>query len=410
MQPLSQGQMNLAALAQYVYWDLGMVRVWMLLFLLLGAAQAQQDLLLRVLLTEASVGSVQLGPHQRNSAFGSQDFGAGTLRVAAGPGEVLLDGQSAGPWVEFVPADGFALGGRIYRGNLLAVWQAGRVLFINRVWLEDYLLGVVPSEVPASFPDPVLQAQAILARTFALYRLNPQGLYDLCATERCQVYRGRSVETARHTRAVLATRSLIVSYNQQPITAVYHSDSGGHTAAAAEVWGGSVPYLVSRLDPFAQSPGGSWSRTLSPAALARSLASQGIQIGSIQSIAPLLLSASGRPLRLQVVGSSHTIELDGPQSTRLLRGLGLPSTRVRFDGWQVFGQGNGHGVGMSQWGARGLALQGWDFRQILGYYYPGTYLSSFEVVAGLQDRLRTDRHPSLWVQAAGAVVAGLKTP
>lgn len=371
-----------------------MLRVWMILFLLLGAAHAQQDLLLRVLLTEASGGSLQLGPHQRNSALGSQDSGAGTLRVTAGPGEVLVDGQSAGPWVEFVPADGFNFAGRSYRGNLLAVWQAGRVLFINRVWLEDYLLGVVPSEVPASFPDAVLQAQAILARTFALYRLNPQGLYDLCATERCQVYLGRSVETPRHTSAVYATRSLIVSYDQKPITAVYHSDSGGYTAASAEVWGNNVPYLVSRPDPFAQSPGGVWSRTLSPAAIARSLASQGIQVGAVQAIAPLFVSESGRPLRLRIVGSSRSVELDGPQSTRLLRGLGLPSTRVRFDGWQVFGQGNGHGVGMSQWGARGLALQGWDFRQILGYYYPGTFLSSFEVVAGLQDKLYRAGYPS----------------
>lgn len=371
-----------------------MLRVWMLLFLLWGVAHAQQDLLLRVLLTEASGGSIQLGPHQRNSALGSQDFAGGTLRLTAGPGEVLVDGQSAGPWVEFAPVDGFTFGGRNYRGNLLAVWQAGRVLFINRVWLEDYLLGVVPSEVPASFPDAVLQAQAILARTFALYRLNPQGLYDICASERCQVYLGRSVETPRHTSAVYTTRSLIVSYNQKPITAVYHSDSGGYTAAASEVWGSSVPYLVSRPDPFAQSPTSAWSRTLSPTAIARSLTSLGIQVGTVQTITPLFVSESGRPLRLRVVGSSRSVELDAPQSTRLLRGLGLPSTRVRFDGWQVFGQGNGHGVGMSQWGARGLALQGWDFRQILGYYYPGTFLSSFEVVAGLQDRLYRAGYPS----------------
>ncbi len=397
-----------------------MVRVWMLFFLLGLASVArgasyQQDLLLRVLLTEASGGSVQLGPHQRNSVSGSQDFSAGTLRVTAGSGEVLIDGQSAGPWVEFVPLEGFSFGGRSYRGNLLAVWQAGRVLFINRVWLEDYLLGVVPSEVPASFPDSVLQAQAILARTFALYRLNPQGLYDLCATERCQVYLGRSVETPRHTSAVYATRSLIVSYNQKPITAVYHSDSGGYTAASAEVWGNSVPYLVARPDPFTSSPSSTWSRTLSPAAVARSLASLGIQVGTVQAITPLFISESGRPLRLRIVGSSRSVELDAPQSTRLLRGLGLPSTRVRFDGWQVYGQGSGHGVGMSQWGARGLALQGWDFRQILGYYYPGTFLSSFEVVAGLQDKLylagysSSPAYPSLGLHTLATRLVRLKS-
>ncbi|GAO76032.1 SpoIID/LytB domain-containing protein [Meiothermus ruber H328] len=361
--------------------------------LLLGFAQAQPDLLLRVLLAEAPSATVRLGPHRQQTAYGARDGGAGLLRVTAGPGEVLVDGLGAGPWVEFVAAEGFALEGRSYRGNLLAVWQAGRVLLVNRVWLEDYLLGVVPAEVPASFPDAVLQAQAILARTFALYRLNPRGLYDLCATERCQVYLGRSAENPRHSSAVYATRLLIVSFNQKPITAVYHADSGGYTAASAEVWGNTVPYLVARPDPFAVSPNSSWSRILTPEAVARGLAGLGMQVGVVQAVTPLLVSESGRPLRLRIVGSSGSVELDAPQSTRLLRGLGLPSTRVRFEGWQVFGQGSGHGVGMSQWGARGLALQGWDFRQILGYYYPGTFLSSFEVVAGLREKLRLAGYP-----------------
>ncbi|GIW28518.1 MAG: hypothetical protein KatS3mg070_1881 [Meiothermus sp.] len=386
----------------------GMVRIVLVCFFLLGLAQAQQDLLLRVLLAEATNGTVQLGPHQRQGAYGMRDSGSGAFRITVGSGEVLVDGQSAGPWVEFVPADGFTFGGRSYRGNLLVVWQAGRALFINRVWLEDYLLGVVPGEVPASFPDPVLQAQAILARTFALYRLNPKGLYDLCATERCQVYLGRSAETPRHTQAVYATRSLIVSYNQKPITAVYHADSGGYTAASVEVWGNNVPYLVARPDPLAVSPSSSWSRTLTPEAVARGLAGLGMQIGAVQSITPLFISESGRPLRLRIVGSSGSVELDAPQSTRLLRGLGLPSTRVRFEGWQVFGQGSGHGVGMSQWGARGLALQGWDFRQILGYYYPGTFLSSFEVVAGLREQLRWAGYPLWPLEGADAFSGGFK--
>lgn len=373
--------------------------VWVCLFLLgtipQGFAQAQQDLLLRVLLAEASSGTIQVGTHQRQGAYGVSEFGPGTFRITVSSGEVRVDGLGAGPWVEFVSADGFTLGGRSYRGSLLVVWQAGRALFINRVWLEDYLLGVVPGEVPASFPDSVLQAQAVLARTFALYRLNPKGLYDLCATERCQVYLGRSAETPRHTHAVYATRSLIVSFNQKPITAVYHADSGGYTAASAEVWGNSVPYLVARPDPYAAGPNSTWSRTLTPEAVARGLAGLGIQIGAVQSIVPLFVSESGRPLRLRLVGSNGSVELDAPQSTRLLRGLGLPSTRVRFDGWQVLGQGSGHGVGMSQWGARGLALQGWDFRQILGYYYPGTFLSSFEVVAGLREKLHLAGY-TLW--------------
>lgn len=365
-----------------------MPRLFGLAFLLLGLAFAQsQDLLLRVLLSQGSTGSITLGVHQRITNLGRQNYTAGTLEVSAGPNQLQVDGQGVGPWVEFAAADGFSLNGRAYRGSLLAVWQSGQILFINRVWLEDYLLGVVPSEVPASFPAAVLQAQAILARTFALHRLNPGGLYDLCANERCQMYLGRSAEEGPQTEAVRATRSLIVSYEQKPITAVYDADSGGYTASAAEVWGQAYAYLVARPDPYSQSPNGLWSRVLTPEGVAAALANMGISVGAVQSVQVLEYSQSGRPSRLRLVGSSKSLDLESPQANRLLRGLGLPSTRIQLNGWQVLGQGNGHGVGMSQWGARGLAVQGWDFRQILGYYYPGTFLSSFGVVAGLRDQL-----------------------
>lgn len=359
------------------------------LFLLLtGFALAQgQDLLLRVLLTQGGSGSVAIAAHQRITSVGGQFYTAGTVNLTAGPGEVVVDGTGVGPWVEFSAQDGFSLNSRPYRGNLLAVWQSGQILFINKVWLEDYLLGVVPSEVPASFPPAVQQAQAILARTFALYRLNPGGLYDICASERCQVYLGRSAEQPQQSDAVQATRSLIVSYDQKPITAVYSADSGGFTASASEVWGQAAPYLLAKPDPYSSSPGGSWSRPITPAGVASALGNQGLSVGAVQALQILAYSESGRPSLLRVLGSAGSVNLDSLGATKLLRGLGMPSTRVQISGWQITGQGNGHGVGMSQWGARGLAMQGWDYRQLLGYYYPGTFLSSFGVVGGLRDRL-----------------------
>jgi stage II sporulation protein D len=362
---------------------------WLVLVFFLSQALAQNDLLLRVLLDQKPVASVVLGVHKRTTPAtpGPEAFGAGLLELAASGNEVLLGGKSQGNWVELA-GEGFSLNGQAYRGNLWVVAKAGQLMLINRVWLEEYLLGVVPSEVPAYFPDAVLEAQAILARTFALYRLNPKGLYDLCATERCQVYRGRAVETIRHSSAVEATRSLIISYANQAITAVYHADSGGYTAASSEVWGSAVPYLVSRPDPYSQSPKGTWNKTLSPQAIAKALSAQGFAVGSVKSLEIAGNTESGRPLQLRVRGSSKVVMLSATQSTRLLRALGLPSTLVRFEGFQVYGQGRGHGVGLSQWGARGLALsQSWDFRQILGYYYPGTFLGSFEVVSGLQQKL-----------------------
>lgn len=375
------------------------VRLTAVFLLLAGFASAQQqDLLLRVLLSEGAVGSLSIGAHERVNGAGSQTMAGGSFRLSAGQGQVLVDGQAAGNWVEFAAPEGFTLAGRAFRGNLMAVSQGGRLLFINRVWLEDYLLGVVPSEVPVNFPDAVLQAQSILARTFALYRLNPQGLYDLCATERCQVYKGREVETPRHSSAVIATRGLIVSYDAQPITAVYSADSGGFTASSGEVWGTDKPYLTARPDPFSQSPGGTWTVSISPAAVARELGELSLSVGTVRSMQVLAYSASGRPSSLRVNGSSRSVTLNAVQASRVLRGIGLRSTRVEIRGLSATGWGNGHGVGMSQWGARGLASQGWDFRQILGYYYPGTFLSSFEVVAGLRTKL--------YSMGFGRVIAG----
>ncbi|PZA06859.1 MULTISPECIES: SpoIID/LytB domain-containing protein [unclassified Meiothermus] len=373
---------------------------WLLaLAVFLATALAQQpDLLLRVLLLEAPSAQITLGSHQRITAGGRQAFPGGPVGLAQSGSEVLVDGQKVGPWVELA-GDGFILGDKAYRGSLLVVAQNGRLLLINRVWLEDYLLGVLPAEVPRSFPAAALQAQAILARTFALSRLNPSGLYDLCADERCQVYGGRGVETPEHTAAVQATRTLIVSYANQPIAAVYHADSGGYTAAAEEVWGRSVPYLLPRPDPYSQSPKSPWALTLSPAAVAQRLLAQGAAVGEVLSLEVLSYTDSGRPSRVRVRGSLRAVELAGAEATRFLRGLGLPSTRISINGWQVSGRGLGHGVGMSQWGAKGFAQQGWDFRQILGYYYPGTFLSSFEVVSGLHDKLVAAGYP------VGATVA-----
>jgi stage II sporulation protein D len=381
------------------------LRLLVLLGFSLSLALAQapvQDLVLRVLLAETGEASLSLGPHLRLSGYGEQNLPAATLKLGASGNEVLVGGQPSGPWVEFQATDGlFVFKGRPYRGSLQAIAQNGTLLLINRVWLEDYLLGVVPGEVPRSFPAEVLRAQAILARTFALYRLNPKALYDLCDDERCQVYLGYRAETPEHSAAVQATRGLIVSYGQQPITAVYHADSGGYTAASAEVWGGSVPYLIARPDPYSQSPKGVWGFTLSPQAVARQLVAQGLLVGEVQGLEIVQYTESGRVARLRVRGNLKSTDLIGPQATRFLRGLGLPSTRITLNGWDVTGFGVGHGVGMSQWGARGFALQGWDFRQILGYYYPGTFLSSFEVVEGLREKLLASGYmPAQGMQAA----------
>lgn len=153
------------------------------------------DIVLRVLLKEVPEGQEVL------------------LSLPEGPGVVRAKGQAQGVWLEGkvqpfweFPGSYFRLDGRTYRGGVRLFSRGGRLLVVNLVPLEDYLLGVLPREMPRGFPREALKAQAVVARTFAVNRLNPKAPYDLCAGEACQVYLGFGVETATHAEAVRATR------------------------------------------------------------------------------------------------------------------------------------------------------------------------------------------------------------
>ena len=361
------------------------------LFAFFLGAHAAQPATVRVLLEETGLAEVRLeGPHALWSWAGRVAAVDGPMSyrlLASDRGiELVCDDPPCpasgymGNLLSFVPREGaFAVGGRRYRGFLRVVWQEGRLLLINRVGLEDYLQGVLPGEVPASFPFEVLRAQAILARTYTLSRLGSSPYYDLCDSARCQVYLGLDAETARHTQAVRATAGRILAFHGEPISAVYHADSGGTTAAAEEVWGGRVPYLQARDDPWSLSK--RWRVQVSARQVQRVLQDLGYAPGAVQSMKVLAKGASGRIVRLEVVGSGTRIVLETPKVGRFLRALGLPSTLASLSGWTFDGRGSGHGVGMSQWGARGFAQRGWNYREILAYYYPQTVLTSFRLSA-----------------------------
>ena len=235
-----------------------MKRLWAwvgLLALVLAAlgqkAPGLEALLVRVLLKEVELGE--------------------EVRLALPTGEVALRGQAEGVVVEgrllpswAVEGPYFALEKRPYRGGLVARVEGGRLLLVNVLPLEDYLLGVLPAEMPASFPEEALKAQAVLARTFAVRRLNPLAPYDLCATEACQVYLGLSAETPRHERAVRATEGRVLSYAGQVASALYHADSGGMTAGSEEVFRKALPYLRPRPDPYAKGPKSVWQQAVRP--------------------------------------------------------------------------------------------------------------------------------------------------
>jgi stage II sporulation protein D len=330
-------------------------------------------------------------------------------------GELVLE-RSGGPerlsaageiWLEPVSrsADGadFQLLQRGYRGRLQVLVGGSGLRAINHVGLESYLPSVVGSEMPASWPQAALRAQAVAARTYALRQRKPAQPFDLSATVTSQVYKGVEAETVSTRQAVASTRGQVLMYGTSLANAVFHSSSGGATENSGDLWSQQLPYLVSVPDFDQASPVQAWQQRLEPDQLQQAF----VEIGGAQRIDVLATTGSGRVRQARVIGPAGTLVLTGAQ---LRSRLGLRSTMVRFEvvaselaalpplpelpdqdpvggsalqatlpppSLLAVGRGYGHGVGMSQWGALGLAQKGQSYEQILGHYYRGTELRPF---------------------------------
>jgi stage II sporulation protein D len=305
---------------------------------------------------------------------------AHSFALPTAPPDVRLEpGMSAGldGYVVVPPQpDGIiAVNGRLYRG---IVWVStsptapGRVNAVNILDLEDYLLAVVPAEMPSSWPIEALKAQAIVARSYAVANLgkNEAQGFDVKASEEDQVYPGIASETEATNQAVAATDGIVVKHQGRPAATFFHSTSGGFTELAEFVWGTRAPFLRSVPDYDDASPHFIWSRSFSPADLETKLSQSGGDVGQVLGVFMLSRAPSGRARQLLVSGTGNTILLSGDDLRRLLK---LPSTNFNIglapDTYVLDGRGFGHGLGMSQWGARALAERGYNAAQILTYYY-----------------------------------------
>lgn len=205
-----------------------------------------------------------------------------------------------------------------YRGRLVLDREGSRVRAINRVNLEHYLYGVVPAEMPTSWPIEAVKAQAVAARTYALKRLRPDREYDVFADTRSQVYRGLAAETDRGTQAVRATRPLAVTYRGDLADTFFFSTSGGRTAGNEEIWNAApVPYLRSVEDPHdSLSPVHTWTETFTRSDAERRLGS--LVRGTLESVVVSERTASGRAKTVEILGSDGTRTATGPEvRTRL---------------------------------------------------------------------------------------------
>ena len=352
-------------------------------------------------------------------------------RLNLSPGGVLR--------VENDDPRGIWLGQRRYRGELQISSRGGRLRVVNQLGIEIYLASVVGSEMPHHWPLAALQAQAVAARTYALRQRGRGGGWDVKATVASQVYRGVESETDRTREAVNSTHALVLVHRGKLINAVFHSSSGGVTEASGMVWKNQLPYLISVQDHDQHSPVHRWQKRFDRQMLRQSLPETG-GLESVEVLSrsgsgrvrkaivrgprgALLLS--GRQLRQRlglkstlvefemVTAAKHpklpplplistveakprsqrsridritaSVALATPRAQPMLRASAsavLPmAIQVQTNTKQrlllVRGQGFGHGVGMSQWGAHGLAEQGADFRTILRHYYRGADVVPF---------------------------------
>ncbi len=316
-------------------------------------------------------------------------------------------------WLSAQPIDTMpiAVNGRRYRGDIVVGAADSGVLAVNRVAVDEYLKGVVPEEIGHMPPadSAAAQAQAVAARSFAAIHL-ADGVrpYDLTDGTLDQVYGGVDAERPITNRAVESTRGLVLLYAGRVVNAPYHSTCGGSTAAASEVWrSADEPYLrpVSDRIPGSDrfycdiSPGFHWSRTFDRAALNAAVATYlrtyayvpGGHPGNVRDIEVDGRTPSGRVGVLRLTTDRGNFLLRGNDIRFVLRRPGgeiLNSTYFSVESERasdgaiakitLHGKGNGHGVGMCQWGAIGRARAGQDFRTILGSYFPGTTIGSLD--------------------------------
>jgi stage II sporulation protein D len=301
-----------------------------------------------------------------------------------------------------------------YRGNIDVIHGKIGLSIVNVLPMEQYLYGVVGKEMSGEWALEAVKAQAVAARTYALYKYNQHqaGDYDVGATTDCQVYGGLDNETPRVLKAVDDTVGQVLIYQGNLIPAYFHSSSGGYTENSENVWGTYQPYSRGVVDYDQHSPHYKWEKKLTASELAEAISRAGYQLGVIKTIelAPLTKApmsipergVSGRVKVMGFVGTTGSAQLTGEKIRTILDlkstlfDISILSSMPKAGEFQlqnkntlhrlsgrpdevilISGFGWGHGLGLSQWGAKAMAEKGplgdaTYYKEILKHYYQGT--------------------------------------
>lgn len=270
-----------------------------------------------------------------------------------------------------------------YRGIVEVRALKGTLKVVNELLLEDYIGGIINNEISSKWPLEAVKAQAVIARTYALYRKKERegtSYYDVASTFMDQVYTGAGAEDNVATGVVRETYGEVLFFGNTLALTLYHSNAGGITESSEEVWGEYHSYLrsiKSRHDKGA--PNYFWELSLTDEEFGKRLTAAGHNFGRLKRLKIARRSGSGRVKQL-VLKDRDGVELTltGEDLRRALGYATLRSTlfkvKVRGQELRITGYGSGHGVGLSQWGAKSMAEDGYGYKKILRHYYKGTKL------------------------------------
>lgn len=272
-----------------------------------------------------------------------------------------------------------------YRGNIEFRVENGGLVAINELNIEDYLRGVVPAEMPSSWPAEALKAQAVVARNYALQKVEATSgsSYNLTNDQFSQVYSGYDAEVSATDKAIEETRGVVMLNRGKLISAFFHSSSGGYTENSEDVWYNALPYIKYKVDPYDKNNlHYNWQVNYTTAQLLEMFKNAGYKFKNITGIDTVYTASGARVKKLTVSGVGTDdkplrAEIANADNVRIALGLksALFTLKKVYDkdkyltGVNITGSGWGHGLGLSQWGASGMAKQGYKYQDILKYYY-----------------------------------------
>lgn len=363
---------------------------FIVLLILLSATGAAADPAIRVLISEAASEAAVKGQGATAHDRRGRVFRLNEEAVFSAAGERALrikgvKGRLPDPVIVSAASGDLRLNGKTYRGHIeLSAAGGGGLDVINITDLEDYTWGVTAAEMPSSWPMDALKAQAVAARTYAVWKmLNSDQAYHVRATVMDQVFSGIPTSATRAFTAVKETKGLVLTHNGAPILAYYHACCGGATDSAASIKGISRPYLApARCLWCRDCPHHSWEHRAAVAKVGDQLSAGGGNLPCVDRLVPIKRTPGGRVSALHASGAGKRLTISGERLREALGYGALKSARFtvakRGRTFRFSGKGYGHGLGACQWGMKGLAEKGYTWARILSHYYKNVKIAQIK--------------------------------